>query len=145
MAYVWKNVYNSEILVYNLVKMTSIVQFYTIQLVFYTVDAAHNGIRHPVVIINLINLFHLPILLLLQSCHGRTRKFALKKVTRTCWHISHTRTIYFTQGINFWIHNLIFDRQINDIFIKKFSTNFRKYATRFQLLFHYQCNIRFTF
>ena len=28
----------------------------------FTFDTAHNGIRHPVVIINLINLFHLPIL-----------------------------------------------------------------------------------
>ena len=37
------------------------VSSYVNNLTTYTFDTAHNGIRHPVVIINLINLFHLPI------------------------------------------------------------------------------------
>ena len=67
----------------------SIVKFHTNQLVFYTVDAAHNGIRHPVVIINLINLFHLPFLLLydalmdkLGNLRSRTHKYILSQTTQ---------------------------------------------------------------
>ena len=78
---------------------------YVNNLTTYTFDTAHNGIRHPVVIINLINLFHLPILAAALAAVRKMMSWTnseirSKKLTRTCnadiYHVQQ-HTIYFIQ------------------------------------------------
>lgn len=94
------------------------------------------GFRHPVVIINLINLFSFTFFLLLLRDNVMVElgnSLSQKNITRRkCWHTSRTHTVYFTQHAYTLGFMMLFLTDKNDIFIWLIHKN--SYTTTFKVI-----------